>query len=58
MLVEEVRKKGIYIGILPNEICYISEAKTMPKATIGKATKSEAPLAACQAFLDANGIVI
>ncbi|MED4581856.1 hypothetical protein P9578_03585 [Brevibacillus choshinensis] len=58
VLVEESRKQGIYIDILSNETCYISEAKTMSNVTIGKSTKSEAPHAACLAFLAANGIAI
>ncbi|KMZ42409.1 MULTISPECIES: hypothetical protein [Bacillales] len=45
-LVEEARKQDIYLDILPTETCYISEAKTMSNATIGKAIKSEAPHAA------------
>ncbi|NRR02569.1 hypothetical protein HP570_10085 [Brevibacillus sp. RS1.1] len=57
-LVEEARKQDIYLDILPNETCYISETKTMSNATIGKAIKSEAPHAACLAFLEAKGLAI
>ncbi|MGG4444536.1 hypothetical protein [Brevibacillus fortis] len=54
VLVEEARKQGIYLDILPNETCYICEAKTISNAIIGQATKSEAPYAACLAFLEAK----
>ncbi|MGK5512343.1 hypothetical protein [Brevibacillus formosus] len=58
ILVDEARIHGIYLDILPNETCYICEAKTISNTIIGKATKSEAPHAACLAFLEAKGITI
>lgn len=58
VLVEEARKQGIYLDMLPQEKMFICEAKTVTNFTIGSANDKEAPYAACLAFLKANGIAV
>lgn len=58
VLVEEARKHGIFLDLLPQEKTYICEAKSGTNFTIGSASNIAVPFAACLAFLKAKAFTI